>query len=144
MSHRLPLFQQSGVFLLTLLVTAAAVLVALRQVGLPLLGIDDAHIFLVYGKNLTSGAGLVYNQGGERVEGFSSLLWLLVIALGYLAFPSPEKYLLIVSVLLVSGAIAIVTYTRVRYAPSGVRLTRACIFGLPEPSAPTPWASTSA
>jgi hypothetical protein len=125
MSHRLPLFQQSGVFLLTLLVTAAAVLVALRQVGLPLLGIDDAHIFLVYGKNLTSGAGLVYNQGGERVEGFSSLLWLLVIALGYLAFPSPEKYLLIVSVLLVSGAIAMLALRidgRKAFSPAGLVL----------------------
>ena len=110
MFHRWSLSPQLGVLLLTLLVGSAAVLVAFRQVGLPLVGIDDAHIFLVYGKNLISGEGLVYNPGGERVEGFSSPLWLLIIALGYLAFPSPEKYLLVVSLLVVFGAVATLAF----------------------------------
>jgi hypothetical protein len=84
-----------------------AVLVAMNQVGLPLTGIDDAHIFFVYAKNLAAGDGLVYNPGGERVEGFSSLLWLLITSFGYLVLPSPERYVLAVSVLIVSGAVAV-------------------------------------
>ncbi len=41
---------------------------------------DDAYIFLRYADNFVRGAGLVYNLG-ERVEGFTSPLWqLLVIA----------------------------------------------------------------
>ena len=41
---------------------------AYSQLGKPILGIDDAHIFLVYGKNIAAGEGIVYNPGGERVE----------------------------------------------------------------------------
>ena len=107
MRHYLSSSQQLGVLLLILLAMITAVLVALNQVGLPLTGIDDAHIFLTYGKNLVAGEGLVYNPGGERVEGFSSSLWLLIITLGYLVSSSPEYYVLAVSVLIVSGAVAV-------------------------------------
>lgn len=120
MFHRDPLFHQFGVLLLTLMVTITAVLLTQRQVGLPLIGIDDAHIFLVYGKNLVSGKGLVYNPGGERIEGFSSLLWLLIIAFGYLTFPSPERFLLAISVLMVSIAVAVLA----------LRIERRRMFGL--------------
>ena len=55
------------------------ILFALASISLHLLdtdniGVDDANIFFVYAKNLAEGNGLVYNTGGERVEGFSSLL----------------------------------------------------------------------
>lgn len=46
--------------------------------GRPTTGIDDADIFLVYARNLVDGFGFVYNQGGEAVEGFTSLLWTLI------------------------------------------------------------------
>ena len=39
----------------------------------PLTGIDDANIYFVYARNLANGHGFVYNIGGERVEGFTSL-----------------------------------------------------------------------
>jgi arabinofuranosyltransferase len=46
---------------------------------------DDTFIVLVYAKNLLAGNGLTFN--GERVEGFSSALWtLLVSAAGALGF----------------------------------------------------------
>lgn len=53
--------------------------------GTPAIGIDDANIYFVYVENALAGHGLVYNPGGERVEGFTSMLWtLLLIASGKL------------------------------------------------------------
>jgi hypothetical protein len=43
--------------------------------------IDDAFISFRYAQNLVEGAGLVFNTG-ERVEGFTNLLWTLLIAVG--------------------------------------------------------------
>jgi hypothetical protein len=40
---------------------------------------DDGFIALRYAKNLIEGHGLVFNPG-ERVEGFTSLLWVLMLA----------------------------------------------------------------
>ncbi|MBN1770531.1 MAG: hypothetical protein JXB32_04655 [Deltaproteobacteria bacterium] len=45
--------------------------------------VDDMYIFLRYAANLAHGDGLVYNPG-ERVEGFSSPVWVLLLALGEL------------------------------------------------------------
>jgi len=39
--------------------------------------IDDAYISLVYARNFASGDGLVFNTG-ERVEGYTNLLWVLI------------------------------------------------------------------
>lgn len=41
-------------------------------------GIDDANIYFVYMKHLANRNGLVYNIGGEKVEGFTSILWTLI------------------------------------------------------------------
>lgn len=43
-------------------------------------GIDDADITLTYARHIADGHGFVYNVGGERVEGATSLLWTLVCA----------------------------------------------------------------
>jgi len=50
---------------------------------------DDAMISMRYAKNLVRGAGLVFNPG-ERVEGYTNPLWVLVMALVHLAGP-PER-----------------------------------------------------
>lgn len=44
------------------------------------IGIDDSNITFVYARNLAEGRGFVYNPGGERVEGATSLLWTLLVA----------------------------------------------------------------
>lgn len=54
----------------------------------PSIGIDDANIYLVYMKHLAEGKGLVWNPGGERVEGFTSLLWTLAGGLLYKISPA--------------------------------------------------------
>ncbi len=53
----------------------------------PIHGIDDANIYFVYAKNLAEGHGFVYNVGGEHVEGFTSMLWTLLLTLFYLLGP---------------------------------------------------------
>ena len=62
----------------------------------PSIGIDDANIYLVYMKHLAEGKGLVWNPGGERVEGFTSLLWTLGGALLYKISPAHITTLLLV------------------------------------------------
>lgn len=42
---------------------------------------DDAFIAFRYARNLADGHGLVFNPGFEAVEGFSSPLWVLLLAL---------------------------------------------------------------
>jgi hypothetical protein len=39
---------------------------------------EDAYISFRYARNLANGLGLVYNEG-ERVEGYSNLLWVLIM-----------------------------------------------------------------
>lgn len=43
---------------------------------------DDAYISFRYALNLVEGHGLVFNAGGERVQGYTHPLWVLVVALG--------------------------------------------------------------
>ncbi|MEN8182076.1 MAG: hypothetical protein ABFS46_06030 [Myxococcota bacterium] len=43
--------------------------------------LDDSYITYRYARNLVEGSGLVYNLG-ERVEGFTNLLWTLIVAAG--------------------------------------------------------------
>ena len=69
---------------LAALVTLAAIVVHARlSFGYRALflgnAVDDAYISFRYLDNLVAGHGLVYNAG-ERVEGFSNLLWILLLA----------------------------------------------------------------
>jgi hypothetical protein len=60
------------------IVAAVGSLCAWMMLDRPATGIDDADIFFVYARNMAEGHGFVYNIGGERVEGFTSLLWTLI------------------------------------------------------------------
>ena len=44
--------------------------------------VDDAAISFSYARSLAQGDGLVLTPGGERVEGYSNFLWVLLIAAG--------------------------------------------------------------
>lgn len=70
-------------------------------------GVDDANIFLVYAKHLSSGDGCVFNVGGERVEGFSSPLWVLVATLFSLGPVAPTLLLLGLNVVLTAAALVL-------------------------------------
>ncbi|MEM7507261.1 MAG: hypothetical protein AAF415_10975 [Pseudomonadota bacterium] len=80
---------------LALIVTAlGAVLSYGLMGGVPLIGIDDAAITRSYAENIAGGHGYVYNIGGERVEGATSMLWTLVLTLAYMAGPPPEHLII--------------------------------------------------
>jgi arabinofuranosyltransferase len=53
--------------------------------GRPTIGVDDANIYFSYAENLASGAGITYAHNGERVEGCTSMLWLLLCAASFAA-----------------------------------------------------------
>jgi arabinofuranosyltransferase len=67
--------------------------VAWRLLNRPHTGIDDADIFLVYARNFVHGHGIVYNVGGEHVEGVSSLPFFLLCSAAYAISSSPEHIL---------------------------------------------------
>ena len=92
-------------FLIVLLCMCVAVGLAYVNLGSPSLGVDDAYIFFVYGRNLAKGKGLVFNPGGEHVEGYSSPLWMLVVALSFVVSEHPEIILLGVSIVLIVSAL---------------------------------------
>jgi hypothetical protein len=63
---------------------------------------DDAMISMQYARNLAEGNGLVWNVGGERVEGFSNPLWVIFMAFFHLLPIESSKVSL---ALQISGAI---------------------------------------
>ena len=88
--------------------------------GLPLIGIDDAAITRSYSENIAAGAGYVYNVGGERVEGSTTLLWALTIAGLYLLTPAPEGLIVAACALLTLCAVFCALRT-VRHLADGAR-----------------------
>ena len=89
-------------YLFILSFLSVSVLLAWTILDRPPIGIDDANIFFVYAKNIGTGHGLVYNIGGERVEGFSSLLWTLLCTLIFYLSTKPELTLLIINIIVLS------------------------------------------
>lgn len=70
-------------WLLVLVSVSIGIGIAWYSNGQPIHGTDDANIYMVYMRNLAEGHGFVYNVGGERVEGFTSLLWTIIGAALY-------------------------------------------------------------
>ena len=92
---------------ITLLLVMLATLLAYHQVDRPLTGIDDANIFFTYAQNFAQGDGFIYYQGGERVEGFTSLLWTIICSLCFLVTAHPEPLLLGINIAFLSGTITL-------------------------------------
>lgn len=57
-----------------------SVYAAWRLNGSPRTAVDDAEIYMSYAENLAGGEGFAYANNLERVEGFTSILWLLLCA----------------------------------------------------------------
>jgi len=68
-------------------------------------GVDDANILFVYSKHFANGEGLVYNIGGERVEGFTSMLWMVLTSLPYLFVDRPYPIYLALNLFFVGSAL---------------------------------------
>jgi hypothetical protein len=65
--------------------------------------VDDAYIFLRYGRHVAEGVGVVFNPG-ERVEGYTSPLWLLWTTALFLVNDEPSSLLSLSSGLCGVGA----------------------------------------
>ncbi|HEV3217002.1 MAG TPA: hypothetical protein VGZ27_14825 [Vicinamibacterales bacterium] len=96
-----------------LVVISAAAWLAQFLSSTPLVGYDDADIFLVYARNIVGGHGFVYNVGGERVEGFTSPAWVMLCAAAMKITAHPEPLLAGINVVaVVAAAYALATYLR--------------------------------
>jgi hypothetical protein len=89
---------------------------------------DDAFISFRYARNLAEGNGLVFNPGGERVEGYTNFLWVLLLAGGRLSGVEPERASHVLSIAATVAVFAVVASFLVRRAPGG---TPAWIVTLP-------------
>jgi arabinofuranosyltransferase len=80
---------------------------------------DDAYISFRYARNLSEGAGLVFNPGQEAVEGYTNFLWVLLLAgLDRLGAP-PHQTAIPLSLAFSVGLWALVAAGAARYAPAG-------------------------
>lgn len=74
---------------------------------------DDCFIIFRYADNLHRGLGLVWNPG-ERVEGYTSLLWVLVTWIGLVIGAAPEWFIPLVSILCGLGVLALLVSLWIR------------------------------
>lgn len=96
---------------ISLTVTAiAAALCYLVADGIALTGIDDAAITRNYAENIANGAGFVYYDGGERVEGATSFLWTGMLAAVYAVTERVEIPILLLS----AGCVVLYIYALLR------------------------------
>jgi len=66
---------------------------------------DDAMVSMRYAKNLAQGYGLVWNPGGDRIEGYTNPLWVLYMSLFHLFLIPASKISLFIQI---SGAIFLI------------------------------------
>ncbi|WP_298298932.1 hypothetical protein [Hydrotalea sp.] len=99
------------VILITLAVIIAGSYFSFAYMQQPLIGTDDANILFVYARNFINGNGIVYNVGGEHVEGFTCLLYFLICSVCYLISPNPEVLIFIVNLFLAIGSSALLLHT---------------------------------
>ncbi len=122
---------------LALLITLVMAALSWMLAGAPgISGIDDAAITRSYSDNIANGHGFVYNIGGERVEGATSLLWTMIVVVPYLFDDNPE-----VPILAITGgftALAVFLGLRVtrraladQYPQIGTILMALALIGLP-------------
>ena len=88
-------------------------------------GSDDAYISFRYARNLVDGHGLVYNPG-ERVEGYSNLLWTLLVAGGMRAGFDAHPFSVFVGISFALAAL-LIYHERARRALGATRAAAAAM-----------------
>lgn len=61
--------------------------------------VDDAYIYFRYAENLAKHGELTWNVGGEKVEGYTGILWVLLLAAGIKFGIKPEIFFVILNIL---------------------------------------------
>lgn len=80
---------------------------------------DDAFISFRYAKNFASGDGLVFNPG-EKVEGYTNFLWVMILSLFSMIGIAPEQMAPILSIAFSIGLLAIFIHFNRRWFSSGI------------------------
>ena len=62
-----------------LLAVAVVLFVVCATIVMPFMP-DDSYVTYRYAEQFAEGNGLAYNTGGERVEGYSNFLWVMIAA----------------------------------------------------------------
>ncbi|MEW5923883.1 MAG: hypothetical protein AB1746_07845 [Candidatus Zixiibacteriota bacterium] len=75
---------------------------------------DDAFISFRYARNIADGLGPVFNAG-ERVEGYTNFLWVIILAMFSLIGIAPETMAKILSLFLSGALFGLVYYFNCRY-----------------------------
>ena len=121
-------------FLLSLIFVSVSTFAYWSFLEFPFAGIDDANIYFTYAKNLSEGHGLVYNVGGEKVEGFTSVLWMLICSLVYsMSVKNLVFGLTALNVILISGLVFLLInlFESLNFFSSGdVKWNRVLLLGL--------------
>jgi hypothetical protein len=76
----------------------------------PLICVDDVNIIFVYATNFVDGHGIVYNAGGEHVEGFTSFLYFLICSAFYLISPNPEILIFLFNLIIAIASTLLIQY----------------------------------
>lgn len=121
------MFRALPYLLLTLVLVASAVQLLVFFPFTP----DDSFVSMRYARHLADGEGLVYNSG-ERVEGFSNPLIVLLAAIAYAAGADPLRVVKWIGILCFA-MIAALLWWHGRRAPWGIALSMAMVlpaFGL--------------
>jgi len=92
---------------------------------------DDAFISFRYARNLSEGAGLVFNPGFERVEGYTNFLWVLLLGLFATLGLAPERVANILSIIASVGLFLLVMQVSLRDARSDAQRRPLWILLLP-------------
>lgn len=87
---------------------------------------DDAMISMQYARNLAEGHGLRWNPGEPAVEGFSNLLWTLVMSLFHLS-GLPDAWIALLPMLVGAGVLLLIVWLAAQLADTltGERGSRA-------------------
>lgn len=89
---------------------AAAIAYAVNVYRFHLERWDDAYITFRFARHVAEGKGLIWNIGGEPVEGFTSLLHVLLLAAGIKAEIDPWRGSLILSVAAVAATVGVMLF----------------------------------
>ncbi len=76
-----PIRAQSSPFLMCVAFLIPFAVFITWHVQMPFGFVDDAYISMVYADNIASGHGIVFYPGGERVEGYTNPLWVILLSI---------------------------------------------------------------
>jgi len=94
--------------------------------------VEDAYISFRYSDNFLNGHGLSYNEG-DRVEGYTNFLWVLILCIPRIFFPFPVIAKVLGALLSIASLISVFCLTsqhdRDRWAGPAAALMLACCPG---------------